>query len=951
MPACIKVWSVSHYASSRIRLVVCVSRTRIRESGTPTFTEYNMMLWTPLLAPTVTLALASSVNGQSHDNSGVGKGFISYEAGRTSGQIDRESQTLASLKPSSGFDFLPSDFLSNLTINGAHHLGDVTFRFRVDGARNWTNVDSASNRSPVKALDGLAPGVIAGADLAPTLPGGLPLTVTREWLSEGDGLALRVNLTNNANTTVELGSLGLPVVINNIFSTRSAEDIQAKCSLADPYIGLDAGYVRVSPVKGLGNALVISPLGASSPFEAWRLLSEPQGDFFYKSQTYEGNYEWVIHSQAWTEKEWKGVNPWNPPTSKTLKPGESYSVGLRFSIAESIQTIEDAVVKSGIPLAVGIPGYVVPTDLTARLYLTHSTPVKSIDGHGSFTVVQDTTAKGTPYLLTPTTGTWGRAKISVTYEDGKTQVVHYFVTKPAPETVSDLGHFLTTAAHYTDETDPFGRAPSIMGYDREANAIVEQDERVWIAGLSDEGGTGAYVAAATKLFIQPVEREVAVLDEFIHETVLGSIQPPGSFAVRASVFYYEPGAVNYTYNADLDWTSWTSWNKERAYTTARAYNYVHPVVAYWSMYRVARDYPQVETRAEWRWYLNQAYNTVQHCLADGAPECDYGLTGLMGETVFAELLEDLKRENMTQEAAAFEASMRFRAEFWETLAVPFGSEMAWDSTGQEGVYYWTNYFGLNNTATKAINSIAAYMPTVAHWGWNGNARRYWDFNYGAKYADTERQIHHYGSGLNSLPMLHHYERNPADIDALRVAFAGNTAPLTNVDAEGFPSAAFHSFPENLDWDPYTGDYGLGFLALGLGQAVYIVDHERYGDVVFGGNVVVGPDDATTAAAAVVVEPRDAVRRRVFVAGLGLKVSLSAGAIQTVTYDRAGQTLKLVLSPAASEAALRANSAVVWLTQTTSAGTKFTVPGAALSRGGYVVDLSTGQAEVVISKLQ
>ncbi|KAJ0150918.1 hypothetical protein CTA2_392 [Colletotrichum tanaceti] len=663
------------------------------------FTEHNTMPWTPLLVPALTLALALSANGQTNDSSGVGNGFISYEAGQTSGRIVRGSQTLASLKvgsgsgsgSGSGFDFLPSDLLSNLTSDGVHHLGDVTFRFRVvGGAANWTSVDSATNRSrPVRALDGLAPGVVAAADLTPTLPGGLPLTVTREWLSEGDGLALRVNLTNNnPDAAVELGSLGLPVVVNNIFSLRSAEDIQARCSLADPYIGLDAGYVRVSPVRGLGNALVVSPLGAS-PFEAWRLLREPEGDLFYKSQTYEGNYEWMIHSRAWAETEWNGVDPWNPPTSKTLEPGESYSVGLRFSIAETIQTIEDAVVKSGIPLAVGIPGYVVPTDLTARLYLTHSAPVKSIDGHGAFTVVQDAAAKGTPYLVTPTAGAWGRAKITIAYEDGKTQVVHYFVTKPAPETVSDLGHFLTTAAHYTDEADPFGRAPSIMGYDREAGAIVGQDERVWIAGLSDEGGTGAYVAAATKLFVQPVEREVAVLDDFIHETVLGSIQPPDSFAVRASVFYYEPGAVNYTYDAGLDWTSWTSWDRERAYTTARAYNYVHPVVAYWSMYRVARDYPQVETRAEWSWYLNQAYNTVQHCLADGAPECDYGLTGLMGETVFAELLEDLKRENMTQEVAALEASMRFRAEFWETLEVPFGSEMAWDSTGQEGVYYWT----------------------------------------------------------------------------------------------------------------------------------------------------------------------------------------------------------------------------------------------------------------------
>lgn len=648
-----------------------------------------MMFRGLLSVPALTLALSSLASGQSTtDALGLGNGVLDFKAGQVSGQIVRDSQTLASLKVGSGFDFLPSDFLSNLTYNGAHHIGDVTFRFKIAGASTWTNVDSASNRSAVKALDDLAPGVIAGADLAATLPSGVPLTVTREWLAEGDGLALRLNLTNTANATVQLGSLGLPVAINNIFTMREAEDTQAKCSLADPYIGLDAGYIRVSPVRGLGNALVVAPLG-SSPLEAWRLLEEPQGDFWYQSQTYEGTYEWAIHSQAWAENEWKNAKPWNPPTSKTLEPGETYSVGLKFVIAESIQTIEDAVVKADIPLAVGIPGYVVPADLTARLYLTHSSAVKSIDGDGAFTIDRDSTAKGNPYILTPTEGTWGRAKITVTYEDGKTQVVHYFITKPAPETVSDLGHFLTTAAHYTDETDPFGRAPSIMTYDREVNAILTQDSRVWIAGLSDEGGTGAYVAAATKLFLQPVEREVAVLDDFIHETVVGTIQPPDSFAVRASTFFYEPAAVNFSYNADFDWTSWTSWTKERAYTTSRAYNYVHPVVAYWTMYRVARDYPQVKTRAEWSWYLNQAYSTVQHCLANGAPECDYGLVGLMGETVFAELLEDLKRENMTQEAVALEDSMRIRAEFWETLAVPFGSEMAWDSTGQEGVYYWT----------------------------------------------------------------------------------------------------------------------------------------------------------------------------------------------------------------------------------------------------------------------
>ncbi len=51
--------------------------------------------------------------------------------------------------------------------------------------------------------------------------------------------------------------------------------------------------------------------------------------------------------------------------------------------------------------------------------------------------------------------------------------------------------------------------------------------------------------------------------------------------------------------------------------------------------------------------------------------------------------------------------------------------MAWDSTGQEGVYIWSSFFNDTTTATNAVNSILAYQPVVAHWGYNGNARRYW----------------------------------------------------------------------------------------------------------------------------------------------------------------------------------------------------------------------------------
>ncbi|KAF9701446.1 hypothetical protein EKO04_000512 [Ascochyta lentis] len=881
---------------------------------------------------------------QGQDDLGLSNGYTAFDVGSLKGEIVKGSQTLASLNSTENeFDFLPSDRLAQLAFNGAHHLGDITFRYRTSSSGAWTSVDSASARKPVTSLDHTSQDVVTAADLAPTLPSGLPIKVTREWLQYENDLAVRFNITNNGNGSVELGSLGLPVSINNIFTGRSAEETQAKCALADPYLGLDAGYVRVSHLEGTGNALVITPI-AGTKFEAWRFIHEPQGNFSYQSQTFEGNYEWQVHSLAYAQNEWNSSTPWNEPTSKTLQSGEVYSVGLRFSVAENIQTIEDAVVKTGSPLAVGIPGYVVPADSITRLYINHTSPVKSIDAGGAFTISELSSSKS--YKLKPVASVWGRARVTISYEDGKTQTVHYKITKTAPSALADMGHFFSTAAYFNDTSDPFNRAPSIMTYDREVNKIVEQDARVWFAGISDEAGTGAYLATAMKQFTQPNAAELSAVDDFVHETVVGTLQQNGSFGVIASAFFYEPGAVNYAYDSSFDWTSWTSWNRERAYTTRRAYNYIHPVATYWSLYRTARNYPDTKLRAEWSWYLSRAFNTTQYCLSNEGANCDYALVGLMGEWVLGELLKDLKREGMNSEASALEESMRYRANHWETQAIPFGSEMAWDSTGQEGVYFWTNYFNLPNTPSKAINSILAYMPTVAHWGWNGNARRYWDFIYGAKIQQIERQIHHYGSGLNSLPMLHSYEQSPKDnLYALRVGFAGNTAPLTNIDEGGFASAAFHSFPELLKWDPFSGDYGQGFLGLSLGQCVYLVKDGRFGVQAFGGDI----DEARSTAASTVVAPKDAVRRRVFVAELGLKVEISAGAIEEIVYDGEAQSLKLTLIPAVLDSALQAKSAIAWLEQPGLDTVGFTVAGAQQERGGFVVSLSNGTASIDITK--
>lgn len=634
-------------------------------------------------------ALAALLPHLAHaqDDLGIANGYIDIETPGFTAKIVRDAQVLVSLAPSGDtFDFLPYDLIDLRARNGQYHWGDITFRYRDAGSGgSWTDADSTSSRQAVEAL--AAEGdVLASADLSATLPDG-PLSVTRQWLNVDGDLGLRFTLENTGSGAVEIGSLGFPAEFNSIFTGRTAVDMHNLCSLSDPYVGMDAGQIRIAPVKGTGTALVVTPLnGTSSPLEAYRNLDEPQVEGInHGSQTFEGFYEWQTLSLAWAEEDWASAEPWNTPTSRTLEAGESLQVGVRFSAAAGLRALDETVRGTGTPVAISAPGYILPRDQPAKLLLQSDSAVASITSSPEGALQAEEGSEAGLYTVTPSTSAWGRVRLTVEYEGGKVQTIHYYVTKATSDALADLGSFLTTEAWFTAEDDPFGRSPSVMTYDYGKGSIVDQDGRVWIAGLSDEGGTGAYVAAMVKQAIQPNAEEVIKLEQFVDSVIWGNIQNE-DYGVKKSLFFYDPSAApGYTYDESINWGSWTSWNQQASSTVDRAYNYVHVAAAYWSLYRVARAYPDTVTR-EWDWYLDQAQQTILRITGN---DVSYSDVGLMGETVFGEILKDLEREGLTEKATAVEDAMRERAELWDSQEIPYGSEMAWDSTGQEGVFYWT----------------------------------------------------------------------------------------------------------------------------------------------------------------------------------------------------------------------------------------------------------------------
>jgi len=818
----------------------------------------------------------------------------------------RSSQSVAALKPKNAadFDFTPGDLLIARSQDGYFHLGDITLRLRAGTSGDWKNYSTAAARHPVAALPP-ARDILAAADLAPTLPADIPLEITRTWAIESGKLVLRFTLKNKSSENVQIGALGIPMIFNNVLNERSLEEAHAKCSFYDPYIGEDAGYLQVTRLSGHGPALLVVPDG-KTPFEAYNPILDHPGrwgakplftDSTPRGITFEGFYQWMVHSQAYAENEWKAAQPWNPPTSLSLAPGESKTYGLRFLLSDSIRDIEKTLAENGRPVAVGIPGYVLPMDIDARLFLKSPKSIESITVSPEAALsIRPAAAKKDAFfggwMAYRLTGkTWGRSRVTVTYEDGSTQTIHYFVIKPAAQAVADMGHFLTTRQWYVDANDPFHRSPSVMTYDREANQIVMQDSRVWIAGLGDEGGGGAWISAVMKEFVAPNKEELEKLEQFVDNVVWGGLQykdGPQQYGVRKSLFYYQPDEMPSSYyRSEFDWRSWTSWNKKASEQVDRSFDYPHVAAAYWVLYHLARNHDGLVTGHPWDWYLSHAYETslAMTKFADG-----YAQFGQMEGDIFLQILTDLKREGWKEQADALEAKMRARAEHWNTEAYPFGSEMPWDSTGQEEVYAWTKYFGYQDKAEVTLNAILGYDPTVPHWGYNGSARRYWDFIFAAKDRRLERQLHHYGSGINAIPLLAEYREHPDDFYLLRVGYGGTMGALTDIDEEGFASAAFHAFPDMLKPDPLSGDYGPNFFGHAWNTATYLVDHPQFGWLALGGNVRLEGDW-------VKLTPLDSSRSRVYLASLGLWLTLDAGNFETIEVNSKTGAVRVGLAPA------------------------------------------------------
>jgi len=185
------------------------------------------------------------------------------------------------------------------------------------------------------------------------------------------------------------------------------------------------------------------------------------------------------------------------------------------------------------------------------------------------------------------------------------------------------------------------------------------------------------------------------------------------------------------------------------------------------------------------------------------------------------------------------------------------------------------------------------------WAYNGGTRSWGDLGNNGKWQATSganfetRGNMHYRSGLNAIPLIEWYKRNPDDVFLLEPALGAVAGQMASIDENGAPSMMLHMEPHILDYDPHSGDYGLGYFGCSISTAAYYVRHPDLGPVCYLCNLA-------TVGNAVVMTPTDLYKRRVYLEPLGVNVELFAGSISSVSFDNSAKKISITFRNEAAD---------------------------------------------------
>ncbi|MFE6079117.1 DUF5695 domain-containing protein [Paenibacillus sp. NPDC057886] len=564
-------------------------------------------------------------------------------------------------------DAFPTEYVMNATVapeqNTTDHqwLGELMFTYRLNGGawtKAWTNL-SADGRTITNSGNQVT---VTYAN-ASNAQGIRNFKVIETYTTQPDGSILwKIEVQNTSGQKLEIGDFGLPLPFNEQWTYGDA--IYETRVVTHSFVGNNSSYITASRPSGIGSYLMLIPdatTGAGFEYQdRWRNEEHPGSKWAWnpanEGKWIEGLNVFYIHSNVI-----KSTNRgYLPNTSLTLEAGQSKTYGFKFLAVADEQAAKNALYDAGHIDVIVVPGMIVPTNQKAKVDLRTSKTITKVQNANGTVIPLKENKAGDHKIYELQFSQLGPNNVTVEYDGGKKTVLQFYAIDPIDKALQDHSTFMVDKTQWNLPGDIRDKVFDDWMMNTKSKRNVFNG--YW--GWGDDWGLTHGQFLAEKNTLTPVAREIRAVDDYL-ETAIWTNLMNG---------HHEDYLIHDFLMPEPNTTP-----------TYRGYAYPHVYNTYFSMYKIAKLYPDIVTyKHDKEVYLLRAYNIFK-ALYEGPVAYNWN-TGLMGELTTPDIIQALKAEGYDNEANDMMEKMRTKYGNFKNTTYPYGSEYSYDNTGEEAVY-------------------------------------------------------------------------------------------------------------------------------------------------------------------------------------------------------------------------------------------------------------------------
>jgi len=661
-----------------------------------------------------------------------------------------------------------------------------------------------------------------------------------------------LTLTNKGRATIEIGELGFPFALNNLFEGYPLTDTGIAEMYKDrvyvhKFIGGAASYLFAQRMNAEAPGLLIFP-GDDTKWEFYNHVPASLNTPF----RWEGIPVVYIHSRAAIEREeWR---EWfNDHSTLILEPNESRTYQMRFVPTERdrFDSVNPVLAACGQPAIRLLPGAVVPADVGVAVEVVGATPTRFFTDTEA-ELETDSDEEGGFCFVKPD----GAGAVNLSFEDtkGRESNTHLLFVEPIEKLIQARASWIVD--HQIND------APGTNLHGAILPADIHTTERLtaiddYLGPFGVESSLADAMFLAEKNTIYPVMHEIKVLEKYIEQFVLDDLQNPADASV-GSTFADE---------------------KSVAMNTGRAQVYVLATNLYLAMADLVdlglaedRDYVEMASRT---WHAFHLYASTPHKLSEAL---------LITEV---RTRKDLSGSGTRIRGATIQPIL-------DDKAFPYYGESSWSTRSFREVFQLVMGHSRREEAIRLAYAARSLSPS---WWWYASDKRFLEEQEAPHPAMVDKGEMCLGptTVVNSLMFFHMLDRDYISLpdSYLRLAFGGMLGIWALVRADGAGSMGFcpDAASKQFGMSALTGDIGISLFAYLRNVGSYVLPTRTAGVLTFGCHFEM---DSEADRDLFTVRPWDGVGRKIVVRQLGLEVRTSFGTIRELKFDSRKRWIRLIV---------------------------------------------------------